>query len=349
MTPITRIEVSLVRPSTAQRIPLNSPALETEQVVAVTLHTADGTQGLGFTTVGLGRAALFSLIEQDLGPLVVGEMPLPEKLFAKAAAACRSAGWHGLACRAWAAIDIALWDLKAKLAGVPLYRVLGGHRESAAVHLSARPGEETAAMVKWAKPLIAQGALGLTVDVGGGDVQLDADRVQQVRDGLGEDAWLGVAVEGRYNLSTALALAHFYEEDVGIDRYDAPLPGHDRIGYQRLAERMEVPLALGGHFDRRDDFRQTLERGDIRVLRPDVLRLGGLTPVVRIAALAEAYPVVVSPVRLPELGVHLACGLPNVDAVEFTTALSGTFTQELTWTGGRLTPPQAPGHGWALA
>ena len=69
-------------------------------------------------------------------------------------------------------------------------------------------------------------------------------------------------------------MAHFYEEDVGIDWIEFPIPIEDRIGYQRLAERMEVPLALGSSFDHRDDFRRVMEKGEIRVLRPDVLRLG---------------------------------------------------------------------------
>jgi len=291
------------------------------------------------------------LIENDLFPLVIGEDPTrTDRLFAKAHAHFRTAGWRGLVCRAWAAIDIALWDLKAKLAGQPLHKLLGGTRPAASVYLSgiAQAGEDAAQALALAKPLLAEGALGLYVEVGGGNVQMDADRVQRIRDGVGDDAWLGISAEGRYDLGTALAMAHFYEEDVGIDRYEAPLPADDVKGYQRLAERMEVPLALGGNLDRRDDFRQLLERGDIRVLRPDVLRLGGITPLLKIAAMAEAYPVVITPVRLPEIGVHLACGLPNIDAVEFGTPLNGILTRPLRIVAGKLTPPEGVGHGFEL-
>src|SRR5207237_6958137 len=97
-------------------------------------------------------------------------------------------------------------------------------------------GTDAHQTVTAAKPLVDQGVLGVAVDVGGGDVQLDADRVQQIRDGLGESAWLGVSADGRYDLGTALAMAHFYEEDIGIDWIETPLPPDDRVGYERLAE-----------------------------------------------------------------------------------------------------------------
>jgi L-talarate/galactarate dehydratase len=182
----------------------------------------------------------------------------------------------------------------------------------------------------------------------GGGVQLDADRVQQIRDALGESAWLGVSVDGRYDLGTALAMAHFYEEDVGIDWIDTPLPPDDRVGYQRLAERMEVPLAAGSAFDDRDAFRRALEGGSIRVLRPDALRLGGITPLLKVAALAEAYHVPVVPFRLPEVGVHLACALPNVPMAEWGSWLSAAFADPVVPRQGRLVPPDRPGLGLDL-
>jgi L-alanine-DL-glutamate epimerase-like enolase superfamily enzyme len=203
--------------------------------------------------------------------------------------------------------------------------------------------------VKAVQPLAEQGVLGAAVDVGGGNVQLDADRVQQIRDALGESAWLGVAIDGRYDLGTALAMAHFYEEDVGIDWIDTPLPVEDRVGYQRLAERMEVPIAAGASFASLDDFRRALEAGFIRVLRPDPLRLGGITPLLKVAVLAEAFQVSVVPYRLPEVGVHLACALPNAPMAEWGSWLAGAFAEPVVPQKGRLVPPDRPGHGMELS
>jgi L-talarate/galactarate dehydratase len=351
--PITTLESHHFRlPQASQRISLTDARRnEALDLLTVTLHTEAGLTGVGFTYAMAGAAAMRSLIENEFATIVVGAEPSAvDELLGQARSLLRATGWHGLTARAWAAIDIALWDLKAKTAGVPLYRLLGGARAAASMYLSgvAGLGQDIGESLKIARPLIEDGALGLYVEVGGGNVQLDADRVQQIRDGLGEDSWLGIAVEGRYDLGTALALAHFYEEDVGIDRYEFPLPAADVKGYQRLSERMEVSLALGSGFDRREDFRQLLERGDVRVLRPDPLRLGGITPLLKVAALAEAYPVVVTPYRLPEIGVHLACGLSNVDAVEYTSVLAGAFVKPLRAQQGKLVPPDLPGHGLEL-
>jgi L-alanine-DL-glutamate epimerase-like enolase superfamily enzyme len=353
---ITRLETAHLRlPLPRQRISLTEaePARpEAVDVLVVTLHTDSGLRGLGFTASTAAGTALRCLIENELLPLVQGEDPLlSERLWARAQNRLRHPGWTGLAARAYAAIDIALWDLKGIAANLPLYKLLGAARGSAPVYLSdvAAPGQDPAQTLKIARPLIDQGVLGVLVEVGGGDIQLDADRVQQIRDGLGENAWLGIAAEGRYDLGTALAMAHFYEEDVGIDRFEFPLPSDDARGYQRLAERMEVPLALGSSFGDRDDFRRVLEEGNVRVLRPDVLRLGGLTPFLKVAALAEAYRVTVTPYRLPELGVHLVCGLPNLDAVDFTSILGPIFVEPLQIENGKLSPSATPGHGLELS
>ena len=319
--------------------------------IAVRVRTKEGLQGLGFTRSSLAGESVAQIIRGPIADSILKENPLEhDRLFHRVEKRFHGIGFHGLVARAYAAVDIALWDLRGKIANLPLYRLLGGSRASASVYLgnAATSGKDPQETLQIAKPLVEQGVLGLNIEVGGGNIQHDADRVQQIRDGLGENAWLAIDAEGRYDLGTAMAMAHFYEEDVGIDRYEFPLPADDANGYQRLSERMEVPLALGSTFDRRDEFRQVLERGDVRVLRPDVLRLGGITPFLKIAVLAEAYPVVVSPVRLPEIGVHLACGLPNVDAVEFTNLLEPLFLDPIRIEKGKLTPSAKPGHGLEL-
>lgn len=346
---ITRVEtIPLALPAGRSRVSLTDPAPTPGTIVAVRLHTDSALVGLGFTTAPVGGRAVHALLDVEVGTLVTGEDPWDsDRLFAKAQGRFRSAGWAGLPARAYAAIDIALWDLKAKAAGVPLYRLLGGSRPSAACFAGdlAVLGTDPHHTLKAAQPLIAEGVLGVAVEVGGGNVQLDADRVQQIRDGLGESAWLGISADGRYDLGTALAMAHFYEEDVGIDWIDTPLPDGDRLGYQRLAERMEVPLAAGASFDGRDDFRRALEAGSVRVLRPDPLRLGGITPLLKVAAVAEAYHVSVVPYRLPEVGAHLACALPNVPMAEWGSWLAGVFAEPVVPRQGKLIPPDRPGHG----
>lgn len=320
-------------------------------VVIVQAQTDTGPVGIGFAVVpGAGAVAVRSLLDTEVAPLVVGEDPRqPEKRFAAAEAHFRGVGFAGVAARAYSAVDVALWDLKAKAAGVPLGELLGGVRQAAPFFVSdVGIGRPAADVVKQAKPLLKQGAAAVRIEVGSGDVRADADRVREISDGLGEDAAVCVAADGRFDLGTATALTHFFE-DVGVEWFEDPLPAADAIGYAKLAGMAEVPIAVGSSFATRDRFFQTIRDGVIRVIRPDVGRLGGITPVLKVAAVAEAFGVSVSPVRMPEVGVHLACGLAAVTRVDRVDWLADVFAGGPRAADGKLVPADAPGLGLTLA
>jgi L-alanine-DL-glutamate epimerase-like enolase superfamily enzyme len=110
---------------------------------------------------------------------------------------------------------------------------------------------------------------------------------------------------------------------------------------------MEVPLAVGSGFDSREQFFRVIRAGVVRTVRPDVCRLGGITPVLKVAAVAEAFQVAVSPVRLPEIGVHLACGFGVVPHVDSVSWFAEVFTGGPRVENGKLVPPAEPGLGLA--
>ncbi|MFO0822803.1 MAG: mandelate racemase/muconate lactonizing enzyme family protein [Gemmataceae bacterium] len=342
------VRVPLGKPS---RIPLSDPkpaGLTAVDAVLVHLETDAGLTGLGFTyLIGPGAATVRSLIEGELVPLVLGEDPREtDKHFAKAEAHFRSVGFAGLAARAYSAVDVALWDLKAKAAEVPLFRVLGSAREAAPFFVSdlGLGGHDSAEVLKAAKPLMKQGATGVRIEIGGGDVQADAERVREISDGLGDDAWVGVAADGRFDLGTAQALAHFFE-DIGIDWFEDPIPAADEIGYTKLAGLMETPLAVGSGFASREAFFRVIRTGHVRTIRPDIGRLGGITPLLKVASVAEAFQVSVCPVRMPEVGVHLACGLSVVSHVDSVSWFKDVFVGGPKLDGGKLVPGSEPGLG----
>ena len=333
------------------RVPLTEPkpvAPTAVDVVLVHLETDSGVSGLGFTyTLGAGGAAVRALIDSELSQVVVGEDPRDtDRLFARAEARFRAVGFGGLAARAYCALDVALWDVKAKAAGVPLAKLLGGAKPAAAFVVSdaATSGRDAADALKAAKPLLKQGAAGVRVEIGGGDVQADAERIRAIQDGLGEDGWIAVAADGRFDLSTALALTHFFE-DVGVDVFEDPIPAADALGYDKLARLVEVPIAVGATFDSRDAFFRVIRDGIIRTVRPDVCRLGGITPLLKVAAVAEAYHVAVSPVRMPEVGVHLACGLASVPHVDSVSWLRELFVGGVVIENGKMRPSADAGLG----
>jgi L-alanine-DL-glutamate epimerase-like enolase superfamily enzyme len=342
------VRVPLGKPS---RIPLNDPkpaGVTAVDAVLVHLETDAGIAGLGFTyLLGPGAATVRSLIESELAPLVLGEDPRDtDKLFAKAEAHFRSVGFAGLAARAYSAVDVALWDLKAKAAQLPLFRLLGSAREAAPFFVSdlGLGGHDSAEVLKAAKPLMKQGATGVRIEIGGGDVQADAERVREISDGLGDDAWVGVAADGRFDLGTAQALAHFFE-DIGIDWFEDPIPAADEIGYAKLAGLMETPLAVGSGFASREAFFRVIRAGHVRTIRPEIGRLGGITPLLKVASVAEAFQVSVCPVRMPEVGVHLACGLGVVSHVDSVSWFKDVFAGGPKFDGGKLVPGSEPGLG----
>src|SRR5262249_38840178 len=161
-----------------------------------------------------GAAAVRSILENDLALLLTGQDPRDtDRLFTRVAASFRHSSFEGFPARAYCALDLACWDLKAKAVKLPLFQMLGNIRDSATFVASdvALAGRDAGEALRLAKPRLKQGAMGLRVEVGQGDVQADADRVREIQEGLGDGGWVSVAASERFDLGTAQALMHFFE------------------------------------------------------------------------------------------------------------------------------------------
>jgi L-alanine-DL-glutamate epimerase-like enolase superfamily enzyme len=349
---ITRVQIELLRVPMAR--PRASPTEEAvgrhNHVVAllVRVDTDTGLQGLGFayTLQGSGRA-LHAVAVDDIAPLVQGEDPLDhERLEAKVYWRLQTIGRRGLVAQAYSAFDLAFWDLKARAADLPLYKLLGGARPSAPAYGadSAWLYMEPKAIIEASRTYLDRGLMGVKVKIGL-TPEADADRLTQIREALGEDAWLGVDANQRYDYGTALALGRFLEDEIGADWFEEPISCEDVAGHARLAARLEVPIAAGEMLFGRDEFRTYLERDALGVVQPDVTRLGGLTATLRVIALADLHGRPVSPHVLPEVAVHLACGLPRVTAVEYMPWLFPLWQAPPKVEQGQLVPPPRPGLG----
>jgi L-alanine-DL-glutamate epimerase-like enolase superfamily enzyme len=340
------------------RVPLaRSPAAPAEAVarrldhvvvLLVQVDTDAGLTGLGFAyALQCSGRGLLAVAEDDLEPLVLDEDPLDhERLGAKVYWRLQGVGRRGLVAQAYSAVDLALWDLKGKAANLPLHKLLGGARASAPAY-----GSDTAwlwmspeEIIDASRPYLDQGLMGIKVKVGL-DPEADADRLSRLREALGDDLWLGVDANQRYDYGTALAMGHFFEEEVGADWFEEPILCEDIDGHARLAAKLEVPLAAGETLFGLDEFRAYLGRDALAVVQPDVTRLGGLTAWLKVAALAEMHHRPLSPHLLPEVGVHLACGLPGVVSVEYMPWLSPLWLNPPGFDQGRLVPPPHPGLG----
>lgn len=347
---ITQLTTHLLRlPRTCPVAPPDdNRRLDPVFLLLVRLDTDAGLHGVGFAwSTGGGGRALRAVAEDDLAPLVVGEDPLDhERLGVKAYWRLQGVGRRGLVTQAYSAVDLALWDLKGKAAGLPLYKMLGGARESAPVYgsdtgwLWLSPEE----IIESSRPYLVRGMAGIKLKVGA-DPEKDAGRVQRVRDAFGEDVWLAVDANQRYDFSTALAFGRFLDEEIGADWFEEPITCEDVEGHARLAARLETPIALGETLFGRDEFERYLARDAVAVVQPDVTRVGGLTAFLKIAALAEAHHRPVAPHLMPEVAVHLACGLPGVSLVEYMPWFYPAWVEPPMIVDGKVVPPPRPGLG----
>ncbi len=344
---ITRLESHLLR------IPLERPIAQpdTAPVFALFVHidTDADVRGLGFAwSLNGGGRAMKAALDDDLAPLVVGDDPLDhERLAAKVYWRLQGVGRLGLVAQAYSAIDLALWDLKGKAADLPLYKLLGGARESAPAYggdvgWAWIPPDD---IVKGARQYLDRGVMGIKMHIGYATPEDDARRLQRVFDGLGDDVWFAVDAHQRYDFGKALQVGRFLDEDVRPDWFEEPLHCDDVEGHARLAERLETPIAMGESLFSRDEFRRYLDADAAAILQPDVTRLGGLTATLKVAALAEARHRPLAPHLLPEVAVHLACGLPNVAAVEWMPWLFPAFVEPPRLVDGKAVPPAGPGLG----
>lgn len=350
---ITRVETDLLRVPLPRPVALPASqdprAATTADVVLVRVLTDGGPTGLGFVyTLGGGGPAVRSLIDTVIADVVVGQDPTAvEWVYLKAWAELEGLGFAGLAARAYAAVDFALWDLKGKVAGLPVHRLLGGYRTKlkAVVSDTATPAVGSKQAIRDTRAALDRGAAGVQVEIGTADPDLDVERLRQLREGVPDGAWFEVSAAGRYDFATAVWMGTTATEDYGIDGFCDPLRPDDADGLTRLVDRLDVGLSVGALYDRPDDFVRLLDRGGVSAIRIDPLRLGGLTPARKIALMAELKHVAVYPVRLPEVGCHLSAGVVYGRVCEYVDWFADLFAGGPRFENGQLVVPSEPGLG----
>lgn len=353
---ITTVETDLLRVPLPRPVSLptsQDPRSATEvEVVIVRVLTAGGPTGLGFAyTLGGGGAAVRSLIDTVITDVVRGQdATATESLYLKAWAELEGLGFAGLAARAYAAVDFALWDLKGKQAGLPVHRLLGGYRTKlkAITSDTATPALGTKQAIADSRAALDRGAAGVQIEVGTQDPEFDVERVRRLREEVPDGAWFEIAAGSRYDYSTAAWMGEVGADELGIDNYCDPLRPDDFDGLGRLVDRLNVGLSVGALATRPDDFVRLIDHGGIDAVRLDLLRIGGLTPARKVAAYAELKNVAVYPVRLPEIGSHLAAGVVYGRMCEHVDWFEGLFSGGPRFEDHQLVVPSGPGLGLAV-
>ncbi|ROQ64158.1 L-alanine-DL-glutamate epimerase-like enolase superfamily enzyme [Rathayibacter sp. PhB152] len=283
------------------------PSAPDLHLVRVDVEDSDGRRGTGFSwTPTIGASAVAALLRDDITRFAVGRDTDPAALWPELWAHLHEAGGGGITTIAMAGLDLALWDLRACTSGVGLPDLLVRRQDRLPVYgsgVNLHYGEdELAAQVRrW----LARGLDAVKIKVGKPDLGEDVARVGLVRDLIGPDRMLMIDANQRWGLEQAVravdALACFDPEWI-----EEPLRSDDTVGYRRLAERIHVPIALGENLHTIHRFREAIEAGFAGVVQPNVIRVGGITPFLEIAALADAAGVTVAPHLLPDLSAQLA-------------------------------------------
>lgn len=321
-----------------------------QQTVFVRLETDEGLPGVGYTyTIGTGGHAIMALLHHDLLPQLIGaDARLIEQLWQKLFWHTHATAVGAITSLALAAIDLALWDLRCKAAGRPLWIEAGGARDRVPVynteggwlHLSVDDLVSDALAVK------ARGWSGVKVKIGKPDPAEDRARIGALREALGPS--MNIMLDANQSLTAAEAIrrARLLEE---FDPYwfEEPLPAEDLGGHIRLAQATSIPIAVGESIYSVSHFREYLATGAAGIIQPDVARVGGITPWLKAAHLAEAFNVKVAPHFLMEIHIGLCAAIPNALYVEYIPQLRAITTQEMAIENGWAIAPDATGLGIA--
>lgn len=319
-----------------------------QETIFVRLRTADGTEGVGYSyTIGTGGGAVLSMLRETLLPALIGlEAERPEAVWLALFGITRATTVGPITALALAAVDTAVWDAKTRRAGLPLWVAAGGASPSVPVydteggwlHLS------TDELVAAAVDSRDRGMGGVKIKVGMPKGHQDLDRLRAVRDAVGPGLDIMVDANQSFSVAEAVRRARLFEQ-VDVFWFEEPLPAEDVEGHRLLARSTSVPIAVGESMYSLGHFREHLQRGGASIVQADVARVGGVTPWLKIAHLAESFNAPIAPHFLMELHVSLVCAVPNALYLEHIPQLRAVTSTELRIEDGRGWAPTGPGLG----
>jgi len=314
------------------------------------IRTEGGFEGVGFSySKRAGGPAQFAHA-REIAPDLIGEDPNDiARLWTKLVWAGASVGRSGASTQAIAAIDVALWDLKAKRAGLPLAKLLGAHRNSVRCYnTSGGFLHESVEQVKDnATRTLESGVGGIKIKVGLPDSAEDLRRVRAVREHLGDDVPFMVDANQQWDRSTAMRVGRRLEE-FDLVWIEEPLDAYDAEGHAQLARSLDTAIATGEMLTSVAEHYELIRQGAVDILQPDAPRVGGITQFLKLATLAEHRNLGLAPHFAMEIHVHLAAAYPIEPWVEHFDWLHPLFNERLETRDGRMHLSDRPGLGVTL-
>ncbi|HEY7596389.1 MAG TPA: mandelate racemase/muconate lactonizing enzyme family protein [Actinophytocola sp.] len=312
------------------------------------IGTVDGCRGLGFSYAKRAGGPALYAHAKELAPQLLGQDPNDTgRIWEDLAWAGASVGRGGLAAQAIAAVDIALWDLKARRAGLPLAKLLGAYRD--AVHCYAGvPSTPLPEVVETAQRALSAGAGGIKLRLSQPDLAADLERLRVLRERLGDGVPLMVDASQQWDRPTAHRMCRALER-FNLVWIEEPLDAHDAVGHAALAAALDTPIATGEMLTSVTEHAQLIEAGASDVVQPDAPRVGGITPFLRIAALADHKGLGLAPHFATEVHLHLAAAYPRSTWIEHVDWLEPLFNERVEVRSGRVLVPDRPGLGLTVS
>lgn len=347
MSTVTDLRTSVYAIPNEEALDDATQSFHTLELIVVEVELDDGADGIGFTyTIGEGGSAIATFVESTLRPLVVDSSSAPRQAYQSMRAGTTFVGREGVSELAIAAVDIALWDALGRQLDAPLYELLGGEQHAVQayetnggwLHLSESE------LVTNAEKIAEEEFAGMKMKVGRGHAE-DERRVRAVRAALPEEVDLMVDANCAFSVQDARRFANRLG-DVDLAWLEEPVEKGDYAAQADLRAQIDLPIATGENFYSAEQFKQVVERNAVDVLQPDVARVGGITAWMRVADLAAAWNLPVSPHYVEPIHVHLATAAETVPYIEHhSTILDRVSEDPLELDSGTFTPPADPGHG----
>ena len=348
MTHITRIELQMIDlvPKVKRVDAIQS--FVSQETPFVTVYDSDGACGTGYSyTIGTGGPSVMALLEHTLAPALIGKDPdRIEGIWRDLLFLTHATSVGAITSLALAAIDTALWDLKCKKADLPLWKAAGGTRERIPLYSTEGGWRhlEPQALVDDALAMQAKGFKGSKIKIGSEHISQDAARLGAVRAAVGDGYEIMTDGNQGFTLSEAIRRSRMLE-DYNIGWFEEPLPADDVSGHVELARRTSVPIAVGESLYSISQFKDYLQMGAASIVQVDVARIGGITPWLKVAHMAEAFNVMVCPHFLMELHLPLVCAVPNAKWLEYIPQLDSVTTTQMQIEDGFAVPSATPGLG----
>jgi D-arabinonate dehydratase len=341
--------VSEIRVTTC-RVPLSSPIVmgelrfEAREYLVVEVLTDAGITGIGY---GMTRdAPLAGIVARNIAPLLLGRDPLlTEAAWQRIYNVNLTIGQRGIFMRCLSAVDIALWDIKAQVAGLPLWRLLGGNRDRVPVSVAGGYPRAGVTLDALGREIDGYAADGYPwIKIAAGAIEDDTERLRISAQAIAGRSQLAYDAHWAWRDTPSVLPTVLGWRDLNIAFIEDPFPSELVRPTAVLRERTGIPLALGEDVTGRFAYRDMIAQVPPDILRVDATTTGGISEAIKICALATAESIPILPHIFPDIHIHLAAALSGIMAVEVTDP-----AREIDLVWRLLANPIEPVNGWLTA